>query len=88
MALEVREQSDRLLELESGEVRDPDRVNPAAYDVLYTLSRAVTGWTYEGVEPSEETVRLLDGRTRDWLHEEIIRRNVRPPANASASSES
>jgi len=60
-------------------VDDSIEIRAQAYDATVLLSYAITSWSYEApVNP--ENVKRLDGATRDWLVEEVVKRNTRPLA--------
>jgi len=49
------------------------------YDATILLNSAIKAWSYEA-EVNSENVARLDGSTRDWLIEEVVKRNTRPLA--------
>ena len=49
------------------------------YDASILLDSAIKAWSYE-VEANPENIARLDGPTRDWLVEEVVKRNTRPLA--------
>lgn len=49
------------------------------YDWQYMIDKAVVGWSgpeYDSVELNDENKKLLNKVTRDWVVDEIIKRNV------------
>lgn len=55
------------------------------YDPTVLLQFAITGWSYD--EPAtSEAIDRLDSLTRDWLVEEVVKRNTRPlPSSKSGA---
>ena len=52
------------------------------YDPTTLLNCAVAAWSYH-LPVSRDSIELLDAITREWLWEQIVERNTRPPANAN-----
>lgn len=49
------------------------------YDSETLLNAAIKAWSYEG-EINSANIARLDGSTRDWLVEEVVKSNTRPLA--------
>ena len=47
----------------------------SSFDADIIISYALVAWSYEA-ECNKENKQLLDGRTRDWLHNLIVERNT------------
>lgn len=53
-------------------------VRKGAYDPAVLLGYAIVAWS-EPDPVTPENIALLDGQTRDWLWQEVVDRNTRPP---------
>ena len=64
--------------------RDPDQKKSsdrkAGYDPAILLNYAITAWSYP-VPVTKDSIALLDGKTRDWIWEEVVNRNTIPPTS-------
>ncbi len=58
--------------VEEGAVREAKVTD---YDADTVISYALVAWSYDA-ECDKEHKELLDGRTRDWLHNLIVARNT------------
>jgi hypothetical protein len=61
--------------------QEPDDLNTRVqqFDGMVLLNAAIVSWSYEApVNP--DNIAKLDGATRDWLIEEVVKRNTRPLA--------
>ncbi len=69
---------DTLKDMPSGEGKQRDDLNSRVqqYDGMTLLKAAIVNWSYEA--PVDGNIGKLDGATRDWLIEEVVKRNTRP----------
>lgn len=71
-----------LMKVSDQRERKETAARKSSYDPDLLLSAAIVAWS-EPVPVTPESIALLDAATRDWLWEEVVNRNTRPPKNVS-----
>ena len=61
----------------------PKEINYKQYDARVLFKYAVASWSYDE-EVSESSLERLDAATYEWLWEEVVKMNVRPPVKSNA----